>query len=147
MSVRSKHQPQHAAHARLCTRLPMNFLQAERLVYLGVAIQGSTESLVGSHPVSTSPLAKAPSQRVSVSLPALHGLTPTNLADTCPPNPPGADPPDKSTADNQPQPPASLTAAHQLVDQLKILLSGQLNKQCESLQVCEDKLSSNLLLG
>ena len=113
-------------------------------MYLGVAIQGSTESLVGSQPRSTTPLAKhpsPPSQLVSEPPQAIDGSTSMNPPVLCPPNPSGVDSPDKSTDDSVPPLPAAVTAAQQLADQLKVLLSGQLNEQCESLQVCVQTIS------
>ena len=147
--VRPECQLQHAANARQHTSLLNSFLQAERLTYLGVAIQGSSESLVGSHPPSLTSLARPPSppsQPVSVHPRAFDGSTPTNPPVLCPPDPSRADPFDKSTDDSVPPLPAALTAAQQLADQLKVLLSGQLNEQCESLQVCVH-IVSYLLLG
>ena len=132
-----------AENTRQYTDFSEYILQAERLTYLGVAIQGSTESLVGSHPPSTTPLAKLPLPPSQPVLPGgFNGSTPVNPPVLCPHNPPGMDPPGKSTDDNEPPPPppAALTAAQQLVDQLKVLLSGQLSQQCESLQVCAHTL-------
>lgn len=93
-------------------------MQAERLTYLGVAIQGSTESLVGAHTPSSAPL--------------VHCTAPPSQPA---PLPSGADPSGKHAGEGAPQPPAVLTAAQQLADQMKVLLSGQLSQQCQSIQV------------
>lgn len=93
-------------------------LQAERLTYLGVAIQGSTQMLVGSHTRSSAPLVNSSGPPSQPSL--LHS---------------GPDPSDNDPSDDEPQPPAVLPAAQQLADQMKVLLSGRLNQQCHNIQV------------
>ncbi|KAL3142502.1 hypothetical protein ABBQ38_002826 [Trebouxia sp. C0009 RCD-2024] len=92
------------------------FSWAERLTYLGVATQGSTQALVGAHTPSSGPL-----------------VNPTG-----PPSPPsllysGPDPSDNNPS-NEPQPPTMLPAAQKLADQMKVLLSGRLNQQCQNIQ-------------
>lgn len=128
----------------VCNVLHSASLQAERLTYLGVAIQGSTESLIGTQSLSTAPLGKppsTPSQLVSVPPAPCDRSTSLDHPTLAPPQPSGADLPDTGTDDAVLQLPAALTAAQQLAEQLKALLSGQFSQQCESTQVGASYLS------
>ena len=102
-------------------RLCWAHLQADRLEYLGVAIRGSTEGLVGAASATASRAQQSP------ATPALHQQS--------------HEPPTSGTEQQGQgvvealQAYMSLPAVAQLAGQLKVLLSGQMKEQCQDVQV------------